>query len=291
MYYTKEELLEAVDILVEDYGIDEDEAIELVLQESNILSEVRLTPRTVDDLDRRQAANLNVAVATGGDQEEALNTYNRKRERLLTNAERQGIVYDDKKGKYRYKKVMDAENKVRDYLDDEENRKKATIAAGGAALAVGGALAYRKLKKRRQRKLREDYELFCNDEEELLEAIDILVEECGFDEDYAIDLIVESYEEDILSEYMGNPMKLKDSARNLATSYVAYDKMKSKKTENQLRGQGYDDELIKNTQDAYKGQLKKDATQFAKDAAVPVAGVAATALLARKAIKKARRRR
>ena len=37
-------------------------------------------------------------------------------------------------------------------------------------------------------------------EEELLEAVDILIEDYGFEEDYAIELIVESYEEELLNE-------------------------------------------------------------------------------------------
>ena len=39
MYYTEEELLEAVNILVEDYGIDEDEAIEMIAEEVELLDE------------------------------------------------------------------------------------------------------------------------------------------------------------------------------------------------------------------------------------------------------------
>ena len=95
------------------------------------------------------------------------------------------------------------------------------------------------------------------DEEELLEAVDMLMEDYDLSEDEAMELVLEAYEDELYSEgvrdYVGDPRNLRNSGRDLA----------------------------------------KAGRQFAKDAAIPAAGVGlvGAGLLARRAIKKRQAKR
>ena len=84
------------------------------------------------------------------------------------------------------------------------NKRKAKVAAG-VALAAGGALAARKIaKKRRAKKLREDYGIFEENGELFIEneMVEAVMESYELSEEEAIDAIMESYEEE-LSEAEG----------------------------------------------------------------------------------------
>ena len=172
MYYTEEELLEAVDILVEDYGIDEDEAIDMIAEayEMELLDEAGETVEQKEQVSHYYAGmnhknnpkKPSVASRIKGvytDAQDAGERY-KKAKVDLQNAKKIGA--DEVDGEYRdvaasnYEQKQEALKKARkDYaVASAKAAAPGVLAIGGTAGAVIAHKAYKNHKAKKEAEAR-----------------------------------------------------------------------------------------------------------------------------------------
>ena len=277
-------------ILEEQYGIFKDENGNLCVEE-----------QLVNELSEIYNLSKNEVVTA------IMESYE---EDLLAEA---GTNMEEKEKISRYYAGMNPDNGTDHSVRNKRIAKGAAVVGGAGAVAAGGVLAVKAVKKHKAKKeakskkglrgklrrlregeefmLEEKYGIFEDENGELFienEMVEYIMDEFDLYEEDAIDVIMESYEEelDLLDEelysegkYVGDPRNLRHSAPEFAGDVRNY--VSSRR--------GGDDQY----KQVAKDNLKASGKQFAKDAAIP-AGAAGAALaaggtiLAAKAIKKHR---
>ena len=171
MYYTNEELLEAVDILIEDYGYDEYDAIDLILETFIIddCDDIELVSEGfVGDYAKRKAReSVNNAI------ENKKNEFKQgleDRKKAVTDTVNYGMNKRRNEEEFRQMKNNPSNSTPRDFMDKKYEYSKNVAGhanaskamrdyaykdrkiIGGAAAVGAGLLARRQLKKRQLRK-------------------------------------------------------------------------------------------------------------------------------------------
>ena len=239
--FTEEDLLEAVDILVEEYGIDEDEAINMISEQYEIelynegIRDYVGDPRNLKNSVNEFKQNVNNIPKTYKELE--------KIKRVPENQEKINSIID--------KQVNDIKQ------SGKQVAKDAAIPA--AATVVGGALLLRKAAKaRKRRRLREDYGIFEDEYGELFiesEMVEYVMDEFDLYEEDAIEVIMESYEEELLTEGLMDRTQIPSEITyrrmiNANKKAAQYKKMNAEKAAKYKQKH-------KRLEDKYKSQIKK----------------------------------
>ena len=146
--------------------------------------------------------------------------------------------------------------------------------------------------------LEEIFGIFEEDGEIFIESdiIEYIMESYDLSEEDGIDVIMESYEEELYSEaeedwkekvgkYVGDPRNLKNSGKNLKDNAIAY--KNAIEVGNSMRAGGFEGET--GMEAHHRKEFTNAGKQFAKDAAIPAAAIGGALVLRKMA--KARKRR